>query len=235
MAAITLLVAFASGVISFLSPCILPLIPGYIAFIGGTGIEKDAAKKRGNLVISAIIFVLGFSFVFAALAIAISSASSQFSNNIRTWLSWAGGTLMILFGMSLLGLVELDIGSAGKVPKFVSNLPYGHIRSFAFGAAFAAGWTPCVGAVLGGVIGLAATQPYEAFPLLMAYCIGIGVPFVAAAAFASRFTEFFSAHKKMLEILRPALGLSLVAIGILVFTANTALLGNLGSWALPGN
>lgn len=228
MVEITLGVAFIAGVVSFLAPCVLPIVPGFLAYLAGTSTEKTSARARLEIFINSVFFVLGFSLVFAALGVLLNTILEAVAYDVTTWLSRIGGVIIILFGIYLTGLIKVP--ALEKEYKLRVNKKFSsrYLTSLVFGAAFAAGWTPCVGAALGAILGLAATQPGAAFSLLTAYSLGLGVPFLLVGAFASHATGFFDRIAKYLPIVNIVFGVILIVLGILIFTQTLSLIANFG-------
>lgn len=230
MSETTMLIAFIAGIVSFLSPCILPLVPAYMTFIAGTSVNEvkenaDGAKLR--VFISSVFFVLGFSLVFSVLGVLLQGALSGIAYSLRTYLNYAGGLIIIFFGLFMLGIIRLNFLEQEHKLYLKNMQRFRYIGSFLFGAAFAVGWTPCVGAVLGSVLTLAITDPASAFPLMLSYSLGLGVPFLLAGAFISQATGFVKAIRPYLDTLNTIFGILLVIIGILVFTGTLGLIVNL--------
>jgi cytochrome c-type biogenesis protein len=163
---IPLLVAFIAGVVSFLSPCVLPLIPGYLAYLAGTA-SGEGSRQQRQMFFNSLAFTLGFSVVFALLGVLLNTLLSRVAYDVQLWLSRAGGVLIILFGLYLTGLLNISFLNREHKLNVKTRFHSRYLTSFLFGAAFAAGWTPCVGAVLGAILGLAASQPGIAFTLLL--------------------------------------------------------------------
>ncbi len=182
---ITLFTAFIAGIVSFLAPCVLPIVPGFLAYLAGSTIADSSARRR-SIFINSVFFVVGFSFVFALLGILLNSVLVGVSAVFQIWLSRAGGIAIIFFGLYLTGLISLPFLEREYKLSVGTRFSSRYATSFIFGAAFAAGWTPCVGPVLGAILGLATAQPGSAFPLLMSYSLGLSVPFLLVGLFASR-------------------------------------------------
>ena len=261
----SILVSALAGLGSFISPCILPILPAFISYLSGTSINEiqrsdtnttgeiegtDAksgdvtGKKkqqqqqqqqlpltirkstRLNIFLNTVYFVLGFSLVFAVLGVILNSALATVGPTFQHTLSSIGGIVIIAFGMYLILSIKLRILNfekrMTKIPKFKTS----YITSFVFGAAFAAGWTPCVGPILGSIFTLAATAPGAAYNSLLAYSLGLGVPFLITGAFFTRATGLIRRMVKHLKYFNPAMGAMLVIVGILVFTNQLALLAN---------
>ncbi len=219
--------AFIAGVVSFLAPCVLPIIPGYLVYIAGSS-TIDSTTRRRDIFVNSIFFVLGFSFVFALLGVLLQTVLSASGPLVQLWLSRNGGVIVIFFGIYLTGLI--NIGFLERNHAFVVKRDGGHSRyftSFLFGVAFAAGWTPCAGAVLGGILGLAASSPVSAFVLLFAYALGLGVPFLIVGAFTAQATNFIARYGNALQYVNVIFGIILIGLGVLVFTQDITLIGNL--------
>lgn len=226
MADITIPIAFLAGIVSFLSPCILPLVPAYLSFLAGTSVSdaKNGGQSRTKIVMSAVFFVLGFSLVFSIIGVLLNSLLGALAFDARMWLSWIGGFVILMFGLYLTGILKkvlekLNINFLSQTHRLQPKR-YGssYLTSFVFGVAFAAGWTPCVGAILGGILTLAITQPAAAFNLMLAYSAGIGIPFIVAAVFLSQMTGFISRFSGFMGWFTVAMGFVLIALGLLVMT-----------------
>jgi cytochrome c-type biogenesis protein len=221
MADITIPIAFLTGVISFLSPCILPLTPAFISYLAGSSVVDASGNKvkpsRLKIFLNASFFVTGFVVVFSLLGVLLNSVLSNVAYDARIWLSYVGGTIIIFFGLYLIGVFKipfLNVQHKLQPKRFKSN----YLTSFVFGVAFAAGWTPCIGAVLGGILTLAIVQPAAAFNLMLAYSFGLGIPFLIAGAFISQFSAFITRFSGFMKYFTIAMGVILVALGILVIT-----------------
>lgn len=217
--------AFLGGLVSFLAPCVLPIIPGFLAYLAGAS-TTDAGSKRKDVFINSIFFVLGFGIVFAALGVLLNTLLENIAYDVQTWLSRIGGAMIIFFGLYLVGLIKIPFlereYKIGVYAKFKSR----YTTSFLFGLAFAVGWTPCVGPALGVILGLAATQPGSAFILLLTYALGLGIPFLVVGAFTGTAAEFINRHAAGLKRLNIIFGVILLALGILIFTQKLALIAN---------
>ncbi|MEW6722333.1 MAG: cytochrome c biogenesis protein CcdA [Candidatus Micrarchaeota archaeon] len=228
MAEITLILAFVAGVVSFLSPCVLPLIPAYLTFLAGTTLkEKYDAGTRARIFLSSVFFVLGFSVVFSVLGVLLQSVLSGIAYDLQAFLGYIGGIIIIFFGLMLIGLVRIPALEAERKIQ-LKGLSTSYLASFVFGAAFAVGWTPCVGAVLGGILTLAVTDPGSAFPLMLTYSLGLGIPFLMVGLFVSNASKFIKSMGPLLKWLNVIFGIILVILGILVFTGTLPLIANLG-------
>ena len=181
---------------------------------------------RINIFLNTVYFVLGFSLVFAVLGVALNSILVNVSNSFQNTLQIIGGIVIISFGVFLILSSKINNLNFEKkltrIPKFKTS----YITSFVFGIAFAAGWTPCVGPILGSTFTLAATSPGEAYNLLLAYSLGLGTPFLITAAFFSRATGLIKKMVKYLKYFNLAMGTFLIILGILIFTNQLNILGN---------
>ncbi len=233
MPEVTLAIAALAGLGSFVAPCILPIIPAFLAYISGTTISEISQKKgmsiitinRTNIILNTVFFVLGFSIVFSILGVVINSVLGSLSNELISGLNQVGGIIIIGFGIFL--LLSIKIKSLNIEKKFFpKRVKASYPMSFLFGLAFAAGWTPCVGPILGTILTLAATTPSISFNLLLAYSLGLGIPFILMGVFISRATGIIRAMSKHMKYYSPILGAFIIILGILVFTNQLAYLAN---------
>ena len=232
MAEVTIFVALIAGLGSFVAPCILPMIPAFLAYISGTTVTELGSKSgsvisinRTGIILNTIFFVLGFSVVFSALGVLINSVLSNTAADISQSLNYIGGIIIISFGVFL--LLSTKIRALNVEKKFFPNRKKSsYPLSFVFGLAFAAGWTPCVGPILGTILTLAATTPSVSFHLLLAYSMGLGIPFVLMGIFFSRATRIIRAMSKHLKYYNLILGGFIIVLGILVFTNQLAYIAN---------
>jgi cytochrome c-type biogenesis protein len=262
MAEISIIVSIIAGIVSFFSPCILPILPAFISYLSGTTLREigninDKTKTssssfnnekittfnnniinsstkslslqkstRLNIFLNTVYFVLGFSLVFAVLGVALNSVLVNVGTGFQNTLQIVGGIVIISFGVFL--ILSSKINNLNferkltKIPKFKTS----YITSFVFGTAFAAGWIPCVGPILGSTFTLAATSPGEAYNLLLAYSLGLGTPFLITSAFFSRATGLLKKMLKYLKYFNPVMGTFLIILGILIFTNQLNILGN---------
>ena len=225
MTNLTLLVAFAAGIISFLSPCVLPLIPGYLAYLAGTSTSRSLNARR-DIFLSSVFFVAGFSLVFALLGVLLNTILSRVAYDVQIWLSRLGGAIIIIFGLYLTGLLKLPFLEREHTFRVKRRFHSRTLTSLVFGAAFAAGWTPCVGAVLGSILGLATAQPAMAFSLLLSYAIGLGTPFLLVGLFTSQATILITRYSRWVSLINRVFGALLIVLGVLVFTQNLNRLAN---------
>ena len=216
-AGLGLFVAFAAGLLSFLSPCVLPLVPSYIGFLTGMTLPEVTGRKRPAL-LHAIVFVAGFSLVFILLG-ASATALGRALNQYQVWIQRIGGVLIIGFGLVCLGLIRSDVLMQER-RVHIEDKPVGYLGSLLVGMAFAAGWTPCIGPVLGAILGLAATSNDLARGTLLlgAYSAGLAVPFLLAAFALESFLGWFQRFRRFLPWVMRVSGVMLVFVGILMLT-----------------
>lgn len=225
MTEIPLLVAFIAGVVSFLSPCVLPIIPGYLAYLAGASVGNEE-RKRKEIFFNSVFFVLGFGLVFATIGVLLNTLLSNIAYDVQIWLSRVGGALIIIFGLYLLKLIKIPFLDREHRLNVRSKFKSRYVTSFVFGASFAAGWTPCVGAVLGAILGLATTQPSIAFTLLISYSAGFGLPFLLVGLFTTQASDLISRYGKWTTVVNKFFGIILVVLGILIFTQTLSRLAN---------
>lgn len=219
----TVLIAFVGGLASFLSPCVLPLVPGYISLISGVSVEHlqgkgDArATARRAVLWNSLAFNAGLSLIFLLLGAAAGAAGAAITSN--RWVRIGGGVIIIAFGLQLMGV--LKIGALYRdTRKFSDEKPRGMLGSFTLGLAFAAGWTPCIGPILGGILGLAATSGGWRSGLFLSafYAIGLAVPFLITGLGINQFLGFYGKFRRHLHKVEVASGALLIIIGLLIAT-----------------
>ena len=228
----TIVVALLAGLSSFIAPCILPMIPAFLAYISGTTLAEIKNEQKSNIqinkiniVMNTIFFVLGFSIVFSTLGVLINSALLENVNQFTDTLNTIAGIIIIIFGIFL--ILSTKINSLNKEKKFhIKNFKSSYPMSFVFGLAFAIGWTPCVGPILGTILTLAATTPSISFSLLLAYSTGLGIPFILMGVFYSKSTKIISSMTKHLKYYNIVLGGFIILLGILIFTNQLAYIAN---------
>ena len=225
MVQVTVIASFLAGIASFLSPCVLPLIPGFLAYLSGTSL-KDTHGARARYFLNSVAFVLGFSVVFAGLGVLLNTVLQSVSYTVQLWLSRLGGLIIIAFGLYLLGLIKISYLEREHKLSVKKKFRVTYLTSFVFGAAFAVGWTPCVGAVLGSILTLAATQPGMSFALLTSYSLGLGIPFLLVGLFTGQALALIKKSEMVLKYFNLIMGIFLITLGILVFTQTLSLVAN---------
>ncbi|EYS92012.1 hypothetical protein X471_00296 [Bartonella bacilliformis str. Heidi Mejia] len=218
---------FFAGALSFLSPCVLPLVPPYLCYMAGVSIDDFRSENRSEkvsvrlaLLFSSIAFIFGFTTVFVALG-ASASTIGKFIGYYRDWLVIFSGIIIIIFGLNFLGILKINFLSR-EVRIQMRKIPTGPLGSYIIGLAFAFGWTPCIGPILGPVITLAGTKETvgEGAMLLGIYSLGLAVPFVLAAFFSGIFMRFLESFRIHLGKVEKAIGIFLIITGILFLTGS---------------
>jgi cytochrome c-type biogenesis protein len=239
-----IVISFAAGILSFLSPCVLPLVPGYISLISGVSIDnlkqgsgqtatvnslrspisdKTTSGRRRAVILNSLAFNAGLSVIFLLLGTTAGLVGAAITSN--PWVRIIGGMVIIAFGLQLIGL--LKISALYKDTRFFSDdKPRGMFGSAALGVAFAAGWTPCIGPILGGIIGLAATSGGWRSGLVLSafYSAGLAVPFLLTGLAINQFLSFYKGFRKHLHKVEVVSGLMLIVVGILVMSGQSTLL-----------
>ncbi len=215
--------AFIAGLLSFLSPCVLPLIPSYITYITGLSFseldaEQPGEQVRRKTILHSLAFVGGFTVVFVLLGASATYVGSFMQQHMDI-LRKAGGLLIIAFGIHITGLVPLK-WLLGEKRISIKNKPAGYLGSFLVGLAFAAGWTPCIGPILASILMIAATEEKVAqgVVLLLLYSIGLGIPFILSSVALHRFITIFNRFKKHIRLFEIITGFFLIVVGLLIFT-----------------
>lgn len=214
---IGIFIAFTAGLLSFLSPCVLPLVPSYVTFITGLSVE-DVSKSRRIAVVHALLFVAGFTIIFMLLGAGATTLGFVVKQQ-RVWLARIGGALIIVFGLYLLGV--LNIGAFGRERRVhLANKPMGYLGTVFVGIAFGAGWSPCIGPILGAILTYTASEAdlKRGMLLLFAYSMGLAVPFLAAAFAVEWFLKMFARFKGYLGYVQKVAGVLLIAVGLLMVT-----------------
>ena len=218
-----LFIAFGAGLISFLSPCVLPLIPGYISYISGASLDELLANKKINLV-PLILFTLGFSFVFIIFGAAASYLGQVLLQNSET-LRILAGLIIIIFSLQLIGIININFLNFEKkiYTKKNNNIWF----SFIIGMAFGFGWTPCIGPILGSILALASTEEtvFKAIILLSFYSLGLAIPFILSGYLMQRFLMFSKNFKKNINLVTKGGGVILLITGVLILTNQLQILG----------
>ncbi len=231
-------VAFTAGVLSFLSPCVLPLVPSYLSFVSGVSLEDlQEGRDRRVTMTHSLLFVTGFSAVFILLG-ASATFLGQFFRAYEIWLARIGGVVVIILGLHLLGLFK--IAPLLREKRFhVNEKPVGYLGTLGVGAAFGAGWTPCIGPWLGAILGIASVQDtmWSGIGLLTVYSAGLAVPFLISAWALDRFLTAFAKFRRFLPTVQILSGIILIILGLLLVTGrftilSSALTGLTPQWLL---
>ena len=221
--------AFMAGLVSFLSPCVLPLVPGYVSLISGVGVEELKVQETGifrKLMLNSVAFIAGFSIVFITLG-AISTEVGQLAARYKSTLAEVAGVVIIVFGLHLTGILRINALYADKRLHSVKggSTPWG---AFLIGFAFAFGWTPCVGPILAVILGFAAAQNSvsKGILLLTVYSLGLAVPFLLTALGIERFLKFYGGFRRHMHAVEVASGGLLIALGVLLVFGKFTLLSH---------
>ncbi|HEX3159003.1 MAG TPA: cytochrome c biogenesis protein CcdA [Gemmatimonadaceae bacterium] len=212
-----LVIAFTAGLLSFLSPCVLPLVPSYVTFITGMSLD-DVQRSRRTAMIHALLFVVGFSLIFLALG-AGATLLGRVLNAYRDWISRVGGVLVIVFGLYLLGV--LNIGAFSREKRMhLADKPVGYLGTLLVGIAFGAGWTPCIGPILGSILTYTASSADlpRGLQLLGAYSLGLAIPFLLAAVLVQQFLDFFQRVRRQMVWVSRGAGALMIVVGLLMVT-----------------
>jgi len=233
VAEITIAIAALAGLGSFVAPCILPMIPAFLAYISGATLselnQKNGSKiitiNRTKIILNSVFFVLGFSVLFSTLGVIINSIFSSSAVKLVEELNQIAGVIIVGFGVFL--ILSMKINKLNIEKKFIPKMTKAsYPMSFVFGLAFAVGWTPCVGPILGTILTVAATTPSIAFNLLLVYSLSLGIPFILIGIFYSRATRIIRSMSKHLKYYNLLLGGFIIVLGILVFTNQLAYIAN---------
>ena len=224
-ASLSLLIAFSAGLLSFLSPCVLPLVPSYVTFITGMSLE-DLQKSRRNTFLHAVLFVCGFTLIFLALG-AGATMFGQLMLRYRDWISRIGGVLVIIFGLYMLGVLNLGL-LARDTRLHLADKPLGYLGTLTVGIAFGAGWSPCIGPILGAILTMAANEAdlQRGLVLLLTYSLGLAVPFLLAAVMVERFLTVFAKLRHQMIWVNRIAGALLVIVGVLMVTNRFTMLAS---------
>jgi len=224
---LNLWIAFTAGILSFFSPCVLPLIPSYLTYITGLSFGQlqeahPGTRVRLTVIAHSLTFILGFSTVFIVLGGIVGLASAGFQEHLRAGLVWVerlGGLLILLFGVHLSGLFPFGI-LLGEKRIHLHRKPSGYFGTFLVGLAFAAGWTPCIGPILASILMMAATsgQAGRGLWLLTIYSAGLGLPFLISGVLFHQFLTFFKHFRKHIRLTEIITGVLLMAVGILLIS-----------------
>ncbi|PLX91245.1 MAG: cytochrome C biogenesis protein [Desulfuromonas sp.] len=242
---ITIWIAFSAGILSFFSPCVLPLIPSYLTYISGLSFGElqeahPGVKVRVTVLLHSLVFIAGFSLVFISLGALAGVASSSFQTGLRDWLEVVqkvGGVLIFLFGVHLSGLFHFGV-LLGEKRVHLRAKPAGFIGTLLVGIAFAAGWTPCIGPILGAILALTASSSGgigRGVVLLSVYSAGLGVPFLLSGVLFHSFLAFFNRFKKHIRLVEIFTGVLLMVAGLLLFFDKLAVITRYLSIWMPTN
>jgi cytochrome c-type biogenesis protein len=222
-ASVGIAVAFGAGTLSFLSPCVLPLIPSYLSFLTGLSLE-ELGRKRWLAFTHALLFIAGFTLIFVALG-ATATGIGRLLNYNQVWLERVGGLLIIVFGLYLLGVFRwAPLARERRIQ--IQDKPLGYLGSVLVGLAFGAGWTPCIGPILGSILLYTSTTADlgQGIVLLLAYSMGLAIPFLITALAVERFIHWFSKYRRLVPLAEKLAGAILVGVGVLLVSGYFSLL-----------
>lgn len=222
-----ILIAVTAGLLSFLSPCVLPLVPSYLSFVTGMTLDDlQEGTDRRAVMVHSLLFVSGFTVIFLLMG-ASASFLGQFFLVYQDWVARVGGAIIILFGLHLLGVFRITALLRERRVQ-LSDKPAGHLGTLAVGAAFGAGWTPCIGPILGAILGLAGTSEtvWQGTGLLLAYSAGLAIPFLLAALALDAFLRAFRRFRRWIPVVEKASGVLLILLGLLLISGNFTLLAS---------
>jgi cytochrome c-type biogenesis protein len=235
MPSVSFPLAFAAGLLSFFSPCVLPLVPVYLGYLSGTSFSAGASPDRWKVFSQALFFVGGFTSVFVILfglpTTVLAGALQQYSELITR----LGGVVLIVFGLHTMGLFTIPILNVTRQAQIGSGLQMGYARSALFGVTFAAGWTPCIGPLLGAVVTLGFAEPSRAIWFILVYAAGLAVPFLVTAALLTQAVGWLKRLNRHMRAVEIASGVLLIGVGILLVTGmfttmNTYFIGITPEW-----
>lgn len=232
---VSLFLAFSAGILSFASPCVLPLIPSYVTYITGLSLERLRSEgEKGHRLetfFHSIAFVIGFSIIFILLG-ASATVLGQLMARHQTLLRKIGGVLVVIFGLHFTGLINIRFLQVYKKAE-LKEKPMGYLGSVMIGLVFGAGWTPCIGPILSSILLYASTAETmtKGIMLLTAYSLGLGIPFIISAVAINRFLSFFQGIIRHMKALTVASGVLLIIIGIMIYTNSlTAISAYFSQW-----
>jgi cytochrome c-type biogenesis protein len=224
---VLVITALAAGMVSFASPCVLPLVPAYLGFITGRSAEelKTAhGRARARIITQGVAFVLGLALIFGLLGASASVLGQTLLQHLQL-LSKVGGVLVVIFGLQMLGVLKIPwLYRTARVSEIKPNAQANHAGAFLMGLAFGAGWTPCIGPFLAGLLGLAAQQETvgEGVALLIVYALGLGVPFLLAGLAVNRSLSILRSVRPHMLVIERVSGALVIGMGVLLFTEQLA-------------
>ncbi|MFQ6101680.1 MAG: cytochrome c biogenesis CcdA family protein [Anaerolineae bacterium] len=226
MLSISFPLAFVAGLLSFISPCVLPLVPVYLGYLSGSALSGGTPLRRWQVFSHALFFVGGFTLIFVTLfglpATILANVLARYSG----WITKVGGVILILFGLHTVGVVTIPILNVTRQLDMGRGMRSGYIRSALFGVTFAAGWTPCIGPLLGTVMTLAFTEPSRAMGFLFVYALGLAAPFLATAMLLTRAVGWLKRFNRCARAVEIASGLLVVGIGLLLVSDKFSVLNS---------
>jgi len=217
-------VAFLAGLLSFLSPCVLPVVPSYLSYVTGISGVAELRQRRHLALLHAALFVVGFTLIFVALG-ATATAFGRLLNTYQHWLERIGGLLIVVFGLYTVGALKVGF-LAREVRWDLGDKPLGYLGSVLAGMAFGAGWTPCIGPILGSILLYTSSRAdfAQGIWMLLAYSLGLAIPFLVAAWALERFLGWMKRFRRYVGVVEKVAGVLLIAFGLLLLTGTFTLL-----------
>jgi cytochrome c-type biogenesis protein len=232
--------AFLGGLLSFVSPCVLPLVPSYITFITGVSFEEltgddDGRRIKKVIIFNSLMFILGFSTVFVVILGASAQLFGHLFMQYQDVVRQIGGIVIVLLGIHIMGIVNFKFLQREKKLHFFNEKPAGLLGSFLIGMGFAAGWTPCIGPILSAIFTVAATSsnPWAGVTLFVAYSAGLAIPFMLTSLGINTFLKHFGKIKRHMRVISIIMGLFLILTGVLIFTNSFAIITGYINTFLP--
>jgi cytochrome c-type biogenesis protein len=211
-------IAAAGGLLSFISPCVLPLVPGYLGYLTGSIVGGERTPSRQELLVHSVAFVIGFALLFTVFGIAVGQFIGRLQSGLD-YVRWFGGIAVIILGIHTIGLLRIPLLDRQVKVSAEDRLPRGRVgSSFLLGVFFAAGWSPCVGAILSGIFAIAATEGMRAGVLFFFYALGLGIPFIATALAFGWLTPLLRRMNRHLGLVSAISGIFLIVVGVLLLT-----------------
>lgn len=232
---ITLLAAFFAGLLSFISPCVLPLIPVYLGYLSGSTLTGNTPPPRKLVFSHALLFVGGFTFIFVVVFGIPAGFLGGLLGTFSQYLVWVGGIIMILFGLHTIGFITIPLFNMQKRLEYGQNQAPGYVRSTIIGMTFAAGWTPCIGPLLGAILTLAiqGQNVEKAMFYLFVYSMGLAIPFLVTAWMLTTATRRLKLLHQHMQLIERVSGIFLILIGVLLVTGTMTILNTYANRIVP--
>lgn len=224
MPSISFPLAFAAGLLSFMAPCVLPLVPVYLSYLSGSSLSGDTSPNRRQVFSHALFFVGGFTLVFLILFGLPTTILGGALQHYGDWITMIGGAVLILFGLHTMGIFTIPILNMTRQVEIGTGMQMGFARSALFGVTFAAGWTPCVGPLLGTAMTLALTEPSRGVVLIFVYAMGLATPFLVTAALLTQAVGWLKRLNRHMRAVEIATGLLMIGVGLLLITGTFSML-----------
>ncbi len=236
---VNIFIALLAGLISFISPCVLPLVPIYMAYISGMSVKDLEGEKKPTLkiFINSLFFVLGFTIIFTLFALLFYGASTLFGAGFQIWFNRVAGLVLVIFGLHIMGVITIPfLNYEARINNSSQKKKAGILPSFIMGVVFAAGWSPCVGPILASILTLAsdASTAGNAVILLVSYSLGIGIPFILTGLATTRLMKLFKGIKKHYKVVEIVAGAFLIILGILIAFDLISVISSWITRAFPG-